>query len=388
MLETLLSQTKVLAPERFEAADLDKILSYTGGADSDVCIIQDSRPMENRDTLIGELKALRKLMVLDKVYPNPKTEDIMEMADSLKDSAPSVIVGIGGGSALDSAKAIALILSNGGDLDDYLGPDATRKPEKKDVKLILIPTTAGTGAELTKFGVYTARSGRKYTLNNPLLQADVAVLVTEFTYTLPPALTAATGFDALSHALETLWNKNATPLSDMAAIDASVHILRWLETAYKSAESGGKAGRREMLMGAAKAGISFNLTGTAAVHALSFILSEEWHVPHGMACAFTLEDILLKNAKDPGTKSKLARIASELFDSTDSEEKLVQRLYDRIAELKKMMKMPSKFRDLDVLVTRQEIPVLFERSFGDPKMNNNIFSIEAEEMYEMLGDKI
>lgn len=387
MLERILTKTQIYIQDTFSAAELEKVIVYCGGVEAKACIIQDSRNFEYRDMLVDDLKKLRDVTVLNKVYPDPKTEDIMEMADQLKNVRPDVIIGIGGGSALDSAKAVAMILSNGGDLDEYLGPEASRKIEKKDVKLVLIPTTAGTGSEVTKFGVYTARSGRKYTLNNELFQADMAVMITQLTYTLPPKLTAATGFDALSHALETLWNKNATPISDIVAIDAAVFILQWLETAYRSSVAGEREGRKEMLQGAAKAGIAFNHTGTAAVHALSFILSEEWHIPHGAACAFTLEDILMINAKDLKTRMKLAKISRSIFGD-DCEEVLIQKLYERIVYLKKMMKMPSKFSDLEIEVDPDRIAELFERSFGDPKMSNNIVPIKPEDMYSMLREKI
>ncbi|MGL4369085.1 MAG: iron-containing alcohol dehydrogenase, partial [Spirochaetota bacterium] len=330
---------------------------------------------------------MRSVIVKNRVMPNPKSEDIMAMVDELSGEKIDVVVGIGGGSALDSAKATAMLLSNGGDLDEYLGAQAVRKIEKKNVKLILIPTTAGTGAEVTKFGVYTARSHRKYTLNNPLLQSDVAVLVSSFTHTMPPALTAATAFDALSHALETLWNKNGNPVTDRIAVESAVAILQCMEKAYDSSVSGKTDGRREMLEGACRAGIAFNLTGTAAVHALSFILSEEWNIPHGTACAFTTEDILEYNLKDAATKKKLAVVACRLFGEA-SEDAAVSRLTAEIMRLKKKMAMPCRFADLKVSVSADQIPVLFERAFDDPKMDNNIVPAQKIEIYEMLQKKI
>lgn len=387
MVEQLITSTLIHTQEGLTAAELNKIINYCSGSSASLCIIQDNREFVYRDEIFSSLKDFRDFTILDRVFPNPKSEDIMQMVSDLKGKEPDVIIGIGGGSALDAAKAVAMVLSNGGDLDDYLGPEATRKVEKKKIKLILVPTTSGTGAEVTKFGVYSARSGRKYTLNNPLLQADIALVVSKFTESLPPALTAATGFDALSHALETLWNKNATETSDSAAIDAAVYILKWLETSYDSAVSGGLAGRQEMMLGALKAGISFNLTGTAAVHALSFILSEEWHIPHGASCAFTLEDIMVLNAVDESTKQKLINISKRLFDNV-TDENAVEKLVDRIVFLKKKMNMPIKFSDLHITVTADEIPALFERSFTDPKMGNNIPKIPEEQMYSMLKGKI
>jgi alcohol dehydrogenase class IV len=280
-----------------------------------------------------------------------------------------------------------MLLSNGGDLNDYLGPEATRKVEKREVKLILIPTTAGTGSEVTKVGVYTARGGRKYTLGHPLLQADMALLVAEYVKTLPPPLTASTAFDALSHALETLWNRNATPLTDRVATESAVHILRWMETAYDSSLSGTEDGRAEMLEGACMAGIAFSITGTAAVHALSFILSEEWHVPHGVACAFTLEDIFRLNIREAKTKQRLARVAALLFGD-GNEDVLIAAFLDRIVALKKKFGLPFTFKELNIELNEDHIGALFNKSLDDPKMKNNCIAMDRQMVFKLIKDKL
>lgn len=172
----------------------------------------------------------------------------------------------------------------------------------------------------------------------------------------------------------------------MVAVDAAVFILQWLEIAYRSAVAGDRDGRKEMFQGAAKAGIAFNLTGTAAVHALSFILSEEWHVPHGAACAFTLENVLKLNAQDLSTRMKLAKISRRLFGD-DSEEALINKLVDRIVFLKKKMRMPVTFSDLGIEVDPEKIPELFDRAFEDPKMKNNKADVTKDEIFAMLKEK-
>jgi len=382
MLEQVLSSSKIIQLDRLTAGDLDCLLFYVGGPSANVAVIEDNRPFELRDAMLAELAKRRGIVRLNKVFPDPKVADIMDMAGGLEGKGINTIVGIGGGSTMDSAKGIAAVLSNGGDLEDYLGAQATRKIEKKEVKLILIPTTAGTGAEVTKFGVYTARTGRKYTLNNPLLQSDVAVLAAEYTYNLPSALTAATTFDALSHALETIWNRNATPVSDAAAIRSAIHILRWMEVAFDNPVKG----RKEMLEGACMAGISFNLTGTAAVHALSFILSEEWHVPHGEACAFTMEDVLLLNAADPATRAKLAEVGKAVFGEGTQQEQ-IERLHSRIVELKKKFGLPMTFGDIGVKLGTKELSPLFEKAMDDPKMGNNIVPVNMKMVDKIIAGK-
>jgi len=382
MFEQAITSTKIIKSERLSAADLDKLIFYCGGEQAYPCIILDSNPLPPLEKMLNELRKIRNFEVLNRVFPDPKVDDIMAMVNELKGKPVNLVIGIGGGSSMDSAKAVAIVLSNGGHLNDFLGADATRKIEKRDVKLILIPTTAGTGSEVTKVGVYTSNSGRKYTLGNPLMQADVAVLVTEYVLGLPPAITASTAFDALSHALETIWNRNATPLTDRIAIESAVHILKWMETAYDSSLTGATEGRAEMLEGACMAGTAFTMTGTAAVHALSFILSEEWHVPHGVACAFTLEDLFRLNISDEKTKQRLAQVAKGLFGKED-----VDALLDRIIALKKKFGLPFSFKDLHIDLDENRIGELFDKTLDDPKMKNNIVPVSKEIVFELIKGK-
>ena len=397
MFESVLSDTKVISADNVTAEELSSLIIYLAGEDAETYIIKDNNPLEYRDSLINDLWKLRPLLIEDKVFPDPKVEDVMEMVKSIargKDSLPGnsddcekVIIGISGGSSLDSAKAVAAVMSNGGDLEDYLGANPMKTIKKKAVKLILIPTTSGTGSEVTRFGVFTARSERKYTLASPFMQADAAILCNSLVNSLPPDLTASTGFDALSHAMETIWNKNASRKSDEVAINSVAYILKWLETAYDSSINGSEKGRSEMLIGAAMAGIAFNMTGTAAVHALSFILSEKWHIPHGTACSFTLEDVMLYNLSDTRVRKKLALAGEKLFGK-DNEDVLIEKLYNKIIQLKKKMKLPLKFSDMGIIINKEDIERFFVKAFDDPKMLNNTVAPDRIAIYNMLMKKI
>jgi alcohol dehydrogenase class IV len=388
MIEQAVTTTRIMQTGHLSANDMDKLIFYCAGEDARACIIQDNNELASRDEMVDSLRKIREIDILNKVFPNPKVSDIMEMADYLKNKRINVVIGIGGGSSLDSAKGVAAVLSNGGDLDDYLGGDATRKIEKKDVKLILIPTTMGTGSEVTKVGVYTSRSGRKYTLGSPLLQADIAILVTEYVTGLPSSITASTTFDALSHALETLWNRNATPLSDRVATESAVHILKWIETAYDSSVSGENEGMAEMLEGACMAGTAFSMTGTAAVHALSFILSEEWHVPHGVACAFTLEDVFKLNLQDELVKQKLIKVARLVLGWNNDGDQSIDLLLDRLIKLKKKFGLPCSFKDLHIRLEEDRIGELFNKALDDPKMKNNSIPVDEKIVFELIKSKI
>lgn len=386
MFEQAITTTKVIKSECLSAEALDKLIFYCGGEHAYPGIIIDNNPLLLRDKMLNELRGIRPFELQNRVFPDPKVDDVMAMADALKEKSVNVIIGIGGGSAMDAAKGVAVILSNGGDLNDYLGAEAIRKIEKWDVKLILIPTTTGTGSEVTKVGVYTSRSGRKYTLGHPLMQAGTAVLVTEYVLGLPPSLTASTAFDALSHALETLWNRNATPLSDKVAVESAVYLLKWMARAYESSLTGAIEGRAEMLEGACMAGTAFNMTGTATVHALSYIFSEEWHVPHGVACAFTLEDVFRLNVADEKVRRQLAKVAEALFGKGD-EEQLIALLLGRIISLKKIFGLPFTFEDLHIELDANRIGELFGKTLDDPKMKNNAMPISKEIIFELIKGK-
>ena len=388
MLERILSRTQIVELPALTASDIDRCLTYLIGPEGRCAVVVDATPLPWRDHLVAELSARKRpITVLSGVEPNPSTTTVDKLSVLLGGMPHQAIIGLGGGSTLDAAKALAIMYAGGGGLIDYLGPSPERAAKERKIKLILVPTTAGTGSEVTRFGVYTAPTGRKYTLNNVALQADVAILCGELTASMPPQVTAATAFDALAHALETLWNRNATAISDEIATESVIEILRWIEPAYASSRSGKRHGRHEMLRASCMAGIGFNLTGTAAVHALSFILSEEWHVPHGTACAFTLENILALNAKEGRVREKLGAIMCRIAPA-DAQADPASWWDARIRQLKGAMGMPKRFADLGINVSPTQLPHLFERAFQDPKMGLNAVTLSKDVIYAMLASKI
>lgn len=354
---------------------------------STVLCITDPFVLPARNRLISQLSQMGTVFVLENLQSDPKVAYVMKMMAEARSAKPDVILAIGGGSTLDMAKAVTMLMDNGGDLEEYLGPRPARTITDRHTRLIAIPTTAGTGSEVTRFGVYTSRTGRKYTLAHPALLPDMAVLIPELTYSLSPALTAGTGFDALSHALESLWNRNATEASIALATQAAIALLQSIELAWKSARTGEPDGRKEMLEAAHMAGQAFNMTGTAAVHAVSFVLSEEWQVPHGIACAFTLDDVLQFNARDPVVCERLSVIA-KAFSDLQSPAELVNWLFARIVQLKTQMALPFTFSDLGVAIRPEAILPLFEKTLTDPKMANNAVPLSASQLQHMLALKL
>lgn len=402
MIHSLLTPVKILSESELDGRQLASMVRFiTGIGDRalNVAVVRDEFPMPARAALVEALRAEATVTELTDVSPNPLSADIDRMlaAHTLADhplEGCDAVIGIGGGSVLDSAKALAMLAKNGGSLDDYLGPAATRKIEKKGLPLILVPTTAGTGSEVTKVGVFTSATGRKFTLGSPLLLADAAVLCGALTHSMPPSLTAATGFDALDHAFESIWNKNATAVTRMAAREAAVEVLENLDAAYDASTRtdkplpGDAEARQNMLEASCKAGVAFSITGTAAGHALSFVLSEEWHVPHGAACAFTLEEIYGFALGDAAVAAEIAKIAAHFFPGTTGTKELCAMLLGKIRTMKTRMKLGKTFAELKVTLKKEDIPRFFDRSFTDPKMLNQLPPATPALLYPLLEAKI
>lgn len=384
---TRIASFSSLGPGSLSAA----LLAVSGKVDPVVVVIRDPRSFPALDSALEGAVLAGGGIVLDRVVPNPRVEDIMEMSRLAAPFRPDIVLGVGGGSALDSAKAVAFMARNQGDLEEYLGPGATRKPEAKGAPLVLVPTTTGTGAEVTKFGVYTARSGRKFSLGTPFLQADAALLVADAVADIPPALLASTAYDAVTHALETLWNRNATPLSDAVAAEALVCLLENAEIAYCSRLGGRSDGVRDLLESACAAGVAFNMTGTAAIHALSFVLSEEWHVPHGAACAFFTDAVYAVNSIAAPTKAKLAGVARRLSfaPAFAGEGDAIAWLGDYLAGLRGRFGLPGRFSEIGEFPgATLDVAALFDRAQDDFKMKNNAVALGPEAVRDIVERKL
>jgi alcohol dehydrogenase len=206
------------------------------------------------------------------------------------DAAPEVIVALGGGSAIDSAKVFAAAAGDFGSVVRYLetgeGGDALGT-----VPVIAIPTTAGTGSEVTSWAtVWNVGKGRKFSLARASLYPEVALVDPSLMLGKPRELTRATGLDALSHALESIWNVNANPVSARHAVAAARALLRDLPPLLD--DLGNEGLRSSVAEASLSAGLAFSSTKTAIAHNLSYPVTLNWGVQHGVACSFTLPSIL------------------------------------------------------------------------------------------------
>ncbi len=240
------------------------------------------------------------------VEPEPRAGLVDRAVRVLRDEGCDLVVGFGGGSALDVAKGAASLASCDGGVLDYVGLDTL---EERGVPRILIPTTAGTGSEAGMGIVLTdeAENTKKVVVSSHLL-ADTAILDPDLTLSMPKKVTAATGLDALVHAIESYTSATATPFSEVLGLQAVAMIGRHLPVAYS--KGGDKVARYNMLLAANWAGAAFTSGGLAGVHALAYVLGTKYHQPHGLANAIMLPHVMAYNV--PGNPEKFARIAEAM----------------------------------------------------------------------------
>ena len=231
--------------------------------------------------------------VFGSVEQNPQLSGVAETARLAREAGADAVLGVGGGSAIDTAKFSAAIALGDGEAEDYY---YGRKPFPAErLTIIAVPTTAGTGSEVTQVSVISNGTEKK-TINNPVFMPKAAIVDPTLSSTVPPRTTMNTGLDAMAHALEGYWSKNHQPISDLMAIEAVRLVLENLETAYK--DGGNMEARTNMAMASLFGGLSFALPKTAGSHACSYPLSEDYHLPHGEAVAFTLDSFVRINADE------------------------------------------------------------------------------------------
>lgn len=252
-----------------------------------------------------------KIGFFDKAEPEPKLELADEGAKIALKGKCDLVVGIGGGSAMDLAKAVAAVAGNKGKASDYLGLNRVPWP---GLPTIMVPTTAGTGSEVTFTAVFVRQNlKKKEGMNSPYLYPDVALLDPELTLTLPPEPTATTGLDALCHAIESYTSVNASPMSEMVSLEAIQLISDNLRTCVHNGRD--LEARERMLLGSLYAGLGLANAGVTAVHSLSYPLGGQYGVPHGLANTLLLPHVMAFNL--PGNLEKFAVIAEVMGEVID-----------------------------------------------------------------------
>lgn len=281
--------------------------------------------------------------VYDGVQPNPTTEVVDAGYTKLREAGCDSVVAIGGGSSIDAAKAIAVLVTNGGKILDYEG---LNKFTELPAPLLAIPTTCGTGSEVTHGAVISDKKRRiKTIVAGVAIRPKVAILDPTLLVTLPSPITAATGLDALTHAIESYLSLAGTPLTDALSLGAVELIGQNLRRAVANNDLDALG---DMLMASTMAGMAFANSRLGIIHAITDILGGMYDVPHGVACAILLPHAMRFNLI--GAAGKFARIASAMGEITEwlTPLEAAEMAVDTVASLIDDLGLPTRLRDIGV----------------------------------------
>lgn len=275
-------------------------------------------------------------VIFDGITGEPTDTMIENGVEMLKSSGCDFIIGIGGGSPLDSAKAIAAMAVNEGSIADYNGKEITGEI----LPLAAIPTTAGTGSEATKFTVITdSEKGIKMLLKGDVLVPKLAIVDSSFTVGAPKSVTSATGLDALTHAVEAYTSRKAFSMTDTLAVSAVKRIMKYLPIAYREPDN--SLAREQMSIAALEAGICINNSSVTIVHGMSRPIGALFHVPHGMSNAMLLKECL--SFAVSGAYEKFANLGREtgVAGDSDSDETAAEKFIDSLQSICDVCEIPT-----------------------------------------------
>jgi alcohol dehydrogenase class IV len=370
----------------FELRFPTKIIFGNGSADQ---VGDEARLYGDRALLVTGRSAMRKSGITDKVTEllrasgfeevhvydqvehDPSTETVDRGTEMAREARDDVVIGIGGGSALDAAKAIACMVKNEGSVEEY---QAGRKIENPGIPFIAVPTTAGTGAEITKNAVLTNRAKKlKQSVRSPLMIAKVAIVDPLLTVTMPPDVTAATGMDALTQAIEAYVTRASTPLTDTLALRSISLISHNLVRAFEDGSD--LEARESVALGSLMGGMAFANSSLGAVHGLAHPAGAFFNVPHGVICALLLPHVMEYNL--PVRAAKYAQIAQAMGQAAAE-----RMAVDAVKSLITRLQLPQRLRDIGINQTHLG---KIARAASGSSLNNNPRSTTPESLEKLLS---
>lgn len=293
--------------------------------------------------------------VFDKAQPNPTVSNVNAGLEQLKNSGAEFIVSLGGGSSHDCAKAVAIVATNGGKIEDYEGLDKSKKPQ---LPLISINTTAGTASEMTRFSIITDESRHvKMAIVDKNVTPLLSVNDPSLMENMPAPLTAATGMDALTHAVEAYVSTDASPITDACAVKAIELIARYLPTAVHDPKN--KEAREQMAYAQFLAGMAFNNASLGYVHAMAHQLGGFYDLPHGVCNALLLPHVERFNQQ--AAKERLDEIGEILTQNNKDLAGLD--VIDAITKLAGIVGIPKSLKELGV--KEEDFDVLADNALKD-----------------------
>lgn len=348
-----------------------------------VLLVTDSdlRKLEIADPVaMSLLQAGFSVDWFDTVEPNPRDVDCEQGGYLARELDIDVIVAVGGGSVIDTAKAIAIIQTHGRRVKDYAGRD---KLSRAVTPIVAIPTTAGTGSEVTRSAVITdTETHFKMTVKDVRIAPRLAVVDPTTTYTLPPSLTAATGMDALVHAIEAYTCRLANPMSDALAYAAMKKIVPSLEKAVLHGDD--QQARHDMMYGSLLAGLAFSHADVAAVHCLAEALGSKYNTPHGVANSIFLPIVTAYNV--PANSKKHADVA-EIFGVERhkmTNEHASQLLIEKLVHLSDAIKIP-KLSELGY-VREKDFSQLAQFAYDNGSTPSNCRTVRVDDYLQLLKE--
>jgi len=321
-----------------------------------------------------------KYAVFDGVEPDPRYQITEDCVETIRREKADLVIGFGGGSPIDIAKASAIMTTNEGPIAKYFGVELVPKP---GLPTLIVPTTAGTGSEVTPIVILSdeVEKLKKGIVSRHLFPA-VALLDPELTLGLPANITASTGIDALIHAIEAYTSVNATGMSDIFSLRAMELLYDNIRTAY--ANGNNLEARSAMLEGSLLAGIAFANAGVTAVHAFAYPIGAEFHIPHGIANTLMLSHVMRFNLL--GNVSKFADIAETfgLFTEGLDELRIAELSIEAIERLAKDLRVPTHLAEFGI--TEKDIPALAEGVMKATRLlanNPRVMTLEdAKDIYK------
>jgi alcohol dehydrogenase len=332
-------------------ADLAKVVRAVGGSKVLLVVDPGLQAAGLLDTITAPLgQDAIKFEIYDRIDPEPGLQLADKGAELARKAKADCVIGVGGGSAMDVAKAISILRTNGGKAEDYLGLGKIKKP---GLPKIMVPTTAGTGAEVSFTAVFINEKTRsKAGMNGDPLYPEAAVLDPVLTLSLPPHVTAATGIDALTHALESFISVQAHAVSEMYSLEAIALISENLGKAY--AHGGNLEARSAMLLGSMLAGKGLATAGVGLVHAMAYPLGGMFNIPHGLANAVLLPYVMEYNIL--GAPEKFVQLAELLGREVGgmTQREAAYGAVEAIIQLNEDVGIPASLAELDL--PKEKIP--------------------------------
>ena len=302
--------------------------------------LSSGKVMEKVGNVVKVTKILDELSIEYAIYTDITGEPTDVMIEGglkvYKEENCDFLIGLGGGSPLDSMKAIAALVTNPGKIPDYMGKIITNEVPP----MIAIPTTAGTGSEATWFTIITdSEKDIKMLLKGPVLMPDVAIIDYTFTLTSPKSVTAAPGLDALTNAIEGYTSRKAQPLTDTFAVSAVKRIFKYLPVAYKDGKN--EEARVQMSVAALEAGIAFNNASVTIIHGMSRPIGALFHVAHGLSNAMLLKECLTFAL--PGAYDRFGALGRDIgvADATDSDQEAAEKFLKAVESLVNELDTPT-----------------------------------------------